>query len=143
MKILLLLIQLMFFSQEKQDIYICYDRDNNKNNVFEDQNQKVFYLYPHIDADHFIHKKNTHDAKVVEYKSIKSKLISKAGANKKVKDYLDLKAKKFEKDTGLKANIIRNSPYYPSSYFKKIYIYEKTNDSTGILYEVEWLYAIE
>lgn len=117
--------------------------ESGSDKIIKGQEVVKFYLYPNIHADYFMFTNNSVHVKKVTYKEIKSKLISKAEANQKVHDYLEIKALQFEKETGLKGNSIRNTPYNFDDYFNEIYIYEKIDEECGYLYKVNWKYAIE
>jgi len=52
-------------------------------------------------------------------------------------------AKEFEADSGLEGDIFKHQPYALNSYFEKIYIYEKIDDQSDVLYQADWIYAIE
>lgn len=129
--------------QEKENIYIYFDKEDIRNSYSEtDKEEVIFWLNPKFDKSHFIHNKKKHSKECINYDRIESKLITQEEANKKVVDYLKKRAKEFEKQTGVKG-LPPVPPFSYNSYFKKIYIYVEKDLSSGILYEVDWQYAIE
>ena len=140
-----LLITLLFINfaaaQQKEAIYLFFDVENDI--MRENNTEKRFAMLPRIQSDYFLFTKSNDSVTKVRYEEVKSKLISKAQANQKVRDYLEIKAVEFENNTGYKGNFIRNSPYNFNNYFTKIYIYEKIDEEWGYLYSVSWKYAIE
>lgn len=52
-------------------------------------------------------------------------------------------AKELEADSGIEGDIFKHQPYALNSYFEKIYIYEKIDDQSCVLYQADWVYAIE
>lgn len=146
-KTIILCISFLFLAfiqkQEKETIYIYFDKEDIRNNYGKNDNEEIiFWLNPKIDKSYFIHNKNKHSQECINYDIIKSKLITQEKANKKVIDYLKERAEEFEKQTGVKG-LPSVPPFNYNSYFKKIFIYVETDLSSGALYEVDWQYAIE
>ncbi|OYQ46132.1 hypothetical protein CHU92_01585 [Flavobacterium cyanobacteriorum] len=123
-------------------LYINFNDATDKLFSKKEDGSKTFYLYPKIDNDSFLYNPKKHKTKKVDYTSVKKNLVSKDKANMNTKAIIENEAKAFERKTGLKGNMIRNPPYNFTRYYKKIFIYVKINDGEGILYEVEWRYAI-
>ena len=130
-------------AQEKKAIYIFLDK-NGKDLQFENQERIRFFVQPMIDASHFVFMKNKNEKKVVLIKDYRDKLLTKKEANKVVYEILEEKAKNFEKrNKGYKGNIFRNPPYAYNTLFEKIYLFKELDSERGVLYEVDWVYAIE
>lgn len=141
----LVLNTFIFFSQtkKKETLYILFDSREKGNKCIEtDTGDLIFYIQPTIDASYFKHKNSSDTRKLVRYKNFKPLLITKITANQKVVDYLKNKSKDFEQSTGEKG-LPPIPPYHYNSYFEKIYIYEKIDKTSGVLYEVSWNYAIQ
>lgn len=142
---IILLVSLISSSPDRKSdevLYIVFNGNTDKCFIKKDSS-KVFHLYPKIDNDFFTHNPKKHKIKKVDYASVKKNLISKDSTNKFTKTLIENEAKTFEQKTNFKGNTIRNPPYNFNRYYKMIYIYVKTNDEEGVLYEVDWNYAIE
>lgn len=130
-------------NEKKETLYILFDEEVNGNRyMMNDKGKLIFYIQPTIDASYFSYEKSKQCKKLIEYEKVKSDLISKKTANQKVIDYLKDKSLEFKKKTGVKG-LPPIPPFYYNSYFKKIYIYRKIDETCGMLYEVSWIYAIE
>lgn len=128
---------------QKNKLYIFFDTEIKGNKFTKTNDKWVFYVQPLIGASFFTYNESIQCKRLVQYKDFESLLISKNKANQKVREKLEEKAIKFEKETGLKGNIIRNPPYNFNVLFDKIYLYKKIDSIQGVLYEVFWDYAID
>lgn len=149
--IVFLLLSCLSFSQEKLDtIYILFDSTKGDKKITNGKDVRfVFYENESIKLSTahrlYFDLVNANQKKIC-FSSVETKIINSKEAIKKVDEYLNHKAidcEKAHKDN-IHCSIIRNPGlYYYNNYFKKIYLYEKTDNDNGILYEVKWNWAIE
>ena len=149
--IVFLLLSCLSFSQEKLDtIYILFDSTKGDKKIANGKDVRfVFYENESIKLSTahrlYFDLVNANQKKIC-FSSVETKIINSKEAIKKVDEYLNHKAidcEKAHKDN-THCSIIRNPGlYYYNNYFKKIYLYEKTDNDNGILYEVKWNWAIE
>lgn len=139
------------FSQERLDtLYVIFDQKNGDRKIID--NDEIHFVLKaddwfKINSRHrltFLHKEN--DQKYNPKKGLD--LSSGLEAVEKVNSYLNamsLECEKLNKKKNRKhCLIIKNPPaYYYNNYFKKIFIYEKLNETEGMLYEVKWNWSIE
>lgn len=141
----------MSFSQEKLDtIYILFDSSKGDKKISGGKELRfIFHENESIKlstAHRLYFDLVNGNQKEVCFSILESKIINSKDAIKKVDEFLNRKAIECEKahNDNTHCYIIRNpGMYYYNNYFKKIYIYEKTDHKKGVLYEVKWNWAIE
>ncbi|SMO85072.1 hypothetical protein SAMN06265219_112157 [Gracilimonas mengyeensis] len=131
---------------EKEIIYISYGiNEHEKKEKLETKNTIRFI----IQSESFLHKREEHATTQITYSNIKDSLISTDKAREKAFSYLARFAKKWQEKAATEEEkeilgYIRNPPVlYYNDYFETIYVFEKTNEKEGILYEVIWESFIE
>ncbi|MCM0041968.1 MAG: hypothetical protein NBV61_04295 [Algoriphagus sp.] len=142
MKLFLFYFYLIFlFSSLKEDVNLYFE-PNNKQNCSLNQTQigrfhseKGIRLYEKIlqvngDIDFYVCKEK------FRYE------VSKHGEKKVIPSEL-IKNVKFSKIDDLLELVQEKNPFYPSSMFDEIFIYEKQYDGSFLKYKVSWEYYIE
>lgn len=126
--------------QEKESIYIYFDKEDSKNRILNNNDTKILFYINTESDDIFIYNELKHLKKCIEYDSIKFQLISKTEAKNKLSIRLKKQGEKYMRETGKKwlppLSIINYS-----DYFEKVYIYKKVDSIKGFLYEVDWKYS--
>ena len=128
-------------AQEKKYLYVLFDEEIDVQ--MEGEEEIRFYIQPSIHSSFFVFKRKKNEEKVVSIKEYRDRLFTKEEANEIFFEIMEEKAKKFEEKTGLKGNMFRNPPYYYNSVFDDIYLYKEVDAENAILYQVDWMYAIE
>jgi len=131
----------MYFYNDlfREVIYIEFDADEEGSSITEDKHKTEFKLLPAIRDDKFVYNPDKHKVKEVLFDDVKDKLLTKKKAMKSFENYTQDKVDGFLKNTGNNPRMIAPSAYYyPSGYFSKIYLYKKTDEKKGLLYEVDW-----